>query len=112
MFEPEISVNDARGILGLLDGFQGYGDQISKEAHGIYTAMFWEAPERIVEHFLSKVPREFKLNCICAGWGLLRSTKYSRGFLKRLIECFGSTEGLLPELIAQFRPDLAEEQED
>lgn len=108
VFEPEISIEDARRMLSMLDGFDGYGDQISKEAHAAYTVMFWEAPEGILEHFLGKAPHDLKLDCVCS-WGMLHSKKYSRGFWTRLVERCGSAGSLLPELIAQFRPDLAKE---
>lgn len=108
LLEQEISIEDAQRMLGALCGFRGYGADISKELHILYTVIFWEAPERVIDHFLGQVPGECRLNSK-AVVRLLLLTKYSRELCRKLIRC---CEQMEPDMVAKLellRPDLVVE---
>ena len=74
----------------------------------LYTVMFWEAPEKVIDHFLEQVPRDFEVDCEFV-WRLLLLTKYSIDFYKRLIRrCEGLSMCMLIET-GELRPALAVE---
>lgn len=108
VFEKDISIDAVKGLLGMLDEVYGPGVEVTKEAHILYTVMFWEAPENVIEHFLDMVPEGCMLEQEALEL-LLRSTKYSAQFWKKLIERFGAVDSSLREEIATFRPDLVEQ---
>lgn len=106
VLEQDISVDTVHGMLGMLEGFQGNGFGVSKEAHALYTVMFWEAPENVINHFLHQVPNDFKLESESV-WGVLVLKKYSSEFCARMIHRLGPINGFGRTEIEQFRPDLA-----
>lgn len=108
LLEQDISIEDAQRMLGALCGFQGYGADISKELHILYTVIFWEAPERVIDHFLGQVPGECKLNCRVVV-RLLMMAKYSSELCRKLIRCCGQMEPDMEAKLKLFRPDLVTE---
>lgn len=106
VFEQSISIDNVQRMLGILEGFQGNGVKVSKEAHALYTVMFWEAPETVISHFLDQVPNDFKLDHKSA-WEVLVLTEYSDEFCARLIHCLEPIDSFGRGQIRQFRPDLA-----
>lgn len=108
VFERDISINAVKGSLGMLDAIHGPGLEMAKEAHILYTVMFWEAPENVIEYFLDMVPEGCMLEQEALDF-LLRSTEYSAKFWKKLIERFGAVDSSMREDIATFRPDLIEQ---
>lgn len=84
LFEPNASVHRIERVLSTLNGFQLYGLEVQKEVHVLYTVMFWEASKRVLEHFLGKVPIEYKLEYVPILM-LVQSAKYSDGLCRKLI---------------------------
>lgn len=107
LFEQGMTV-DAERVLWMLDGFQWYSEIISKEARILYTAMFWEASEEIIIHFLDLMPSDYLLKRKPV-MRLLRLTKYSSEFCKMLIRRTRITTRVLWKATLEFRPDLAAE---
>lgn len=107
-FEQDASFDCVEKMLDILAGYQGYGDRISREAHIFYTVLFWEAPEKVVAHFLGRVPLECKL-VYKPDWGLLQVAKYSARLWRMLIRRFGFRNDLTPVEIEKVRPDLSRE---
>lgn len=105
-FNRDISVDSMEDMFGLPTDAQWDGDRISKEIRLLCTAMFWEAPEGVIEHFLAQVPDNFELWCGRV-WSLIRVKRYSDGFCKKLIERLGPLSYNLPDGIVHMRPGLS-----
>lgn len=105
MFGQEISIDHTQEMLAMLDGVAYYGFHIPKEACALYTLMFWEAPESLIDSFLEAASSEFSLVFVLVKQ-FLRLKKYSSGLCRKLIARLGpiSAEQLLGLL--SFRPDL------
>ena len=58
----------------MLEGFQEAGETFSREAHALFTAIFWEAPEKVIKNFLDLLPahHELKLEWVLGGVRELR----------------------------------------
>lgn len=85
MFEENMSVHDAEEILSEVQAYQGVNGMVSREAASLYMAIFWEAPENVILHFLSKVDPDYKLDFMHA-WGVYHLKKYSPELWKGLFE--------------------------
>lgn len=107
MHEPDISVCMVQKILGTLAGFQWNQASISKEAHALYTAMFWEAPDGIIEYLLAQVSDEAPVYHPSI-WQLLVATKYSSGLCWKFLNCL-KAETTIWAQVFKFRPDLIKE---
>lgn len=104
LFEENMSVHDAEEILSEVQAYQGAdGRMVSREAALLYMAIFWEAPENVVRHFLSKVDPEYRLDFMHA-WGLYHLTKYSPELWKGLFKHMDLSRGM--HAIQSRRPDL------
>lgn len=108
VYEPDISVDTVQRMLDMPKGFQMSEEAFSAEAHVLYTVLFWEAPERVIEYFLALVPRDYKLKGEFV-WRLLLSTKYSSVFCRKLIARLDPEEGTRWDHMEEFRPDLFKE---
>lgn len=105
MFERDISMDSVRQMFSGLNGFQRQVDVVPLEAQALYTAMFWEAPERVIAHFFDQMPQGWGLDYACA-WRFLQLTKYSRAFCKRLILHLGPMDFYMRYSILEFRPEF------
>lgn len=106
-FEQGFSV-DVERVLLMLDSFQWYDERISREARVLYTAMFWEASEKIILHFLDLLPIDYMLKRKPVV-RLLRLTKYSDEFCKLLIRRTRIGTSGIWKAALEFRPKLAME---
>lgn len=95
-------------MLGMLNGFQGNATGSPKEAHALYTVVFWEATEEIIEHFLDQDGSDCEISQQVF-LKLLRSAKYSTGFWRRLLQRFESLDDSTRKEVEKFRPDLMQE---
>lgn len=107
MFEPNISVVDAERMLSVSYRLQFPKVALSEKKYILYTTIFWEASERVIEHFLDLVPRRRTLDPNLA-WRLLFLEKYSKEFCRKLIARFDLTGLWKWKEIAESRPDLVE----
>lgn len=104
--DRDASVSEFEEMLAALSGFQRFGLQVSREAHVLHTVMFWEAPEGVIEHFLNQVGNDYEIEHELV-WRLLRLTKYSSEFSKRLVQrCPTANKERRAELLG-FRPELS-----
>lgn len=108
VFEQDMAVDTVQVMLSMLDGFECGRHDVPKEVHALYTLMFWEASEKTIGHFIDQMPRDWRLDLGLVR-SLLRSTKYSRGFSRRLIQCLGGTSPDELGSLLEFRPDLLQE---
>lgn len=107
-FDRSASVEEFEEMLAMLNGFQRFGLQVSREAHVLHTVMFWEAPEGVIAHFLDQVGNDYEIEHELV-WGLLRLKRYSGEFCKRLVRrCATANPGRRAEL-QEFRPELSME---
>lgn len=107
VFEQDISVDSVLEMLGQLDGFDS-GGKFPKEVRILYTVLFWEAPERVIDYFLNLLPAGFVLDYALI-FNLLLVTKYSSKLCGKLIARLETVGGISWSQIKEFRPDLAEE---
>lgn len=110
LHEHSITTENAKRMLGTLerDLESGSGARISKEAHALYTAMFWGVPETIVEYFLDLVPQGYELERD-ASLELLQSTKYSGKLWSKLVGRLYPISLAMQLKFQEFRPDLVQE---
>lgn len=107
MHEPDISRCTVQEILGTLTGFRWNQDSISKEAHALYTAMFWEAPDDIIEYLLGQISTEAPLYHPSI-WQLMVATKYSSRLCWKFLSRFEAETKIWAQVL-EFRPDLIKE---
>ena len=105
MFEKNISVGAVEKILSEIQGYRVEDGIIPKEVAIFYTAIYWEAPEEVVIHFLDRLSLDCKLDWFFIG-ELSRSTKYSISLWGRLVECGGLVTNYLKSYFESYRPDL------
>lgn len=110
MFGQEISIDRTQEMLAMLNGVVFYGANIPKEACALYTLMFWEAPEIIIEGFLGAVSIEFLFVGLYVK-RFLRLKKYSSGLCRKLIARVGPLSVEMRLRLLSFRPDLVLEPE-
>lgn len=108
ILEPSISIADVERMLGVSYSLQFPRVTLSEEKYILYTAIFWEASERVIGHLLDLVPRHHMLDPGIA-WRLLFLDKYSQEFCRKLIDRFDLTGLWKWKEIAEFRPDLVTE---
>lgn len=106
MFEKDVSVNQVQSLLGTLGGFSGWGAHITKDAHVLYTLVFWEASETVLGYFLDQLPKGCALD-LESVWNVLKIKKYSADFCISLISRIGKRHALqMREEVLKLRPDL------
>lgn len=106
LFGQTISVDNVARMLSMLTGFRNYGYAVSKVEHVCYSAMFWWAPEEIVDGLLNKFPRYRELDFEVV-LSLLRLTQYTRDFCQKLVRRCGPLTKDERFAILEARPDLA-----
>lgn len=104
-FEPEISVDSVQKLLSGLNGFHVYGEVVSKEAHVLYTVLFWEASETVIVHFLDLVPKDCEL-ADDAFLDLVRLKRYSDEFWRKFFRRFEQPVCYMRLDLPEIRPDL------
>lgn len=105
LLDSHISVVEVQKTLCMLNGFQMFGQRFPTEVHVLYTVMFWEAPEDVIDHFLGLVPTGFKLDEFLVR-ELLRLTKYSKLFCLKLIQHCERTDLFAWQRVQKLGPDL------
>lgn len=108
MFEPDLSRDHVLGIGGMIKELALCGLVYSKECRALYTAIYWEASENVIDCFLAQVPVERSLHCARV-WGLLLLRKYSNKLCKVIIRRCGQLNSDWEAKLREFRPDLAQE---
>ena len=106
--EPNIPIHSVQKMLSMLGGFQWHQVRVPKEAHVLYTAMFWEVSERALAHLLDQVPNNVQLDYPSV-WRLLLMTKYSDRLCSKFFDrlrALGNTEWAQ---MIEFRPGLDKE---
>ena len=83
--EQDIFVGDAQRIVSMLNGVHWRHVKISKATHVLYTAMFREASEKVIDYSIDLVTDDCKLEFEPV-WGLLLLMKYSSRLCKKLIK--------------------------
>lgn len=87
VFKQDILPENVQRMLVMLDGFwdaEG-GEAIPREAHWLYTVMFWEASEQVISYFLAQVPGDYRLGLgFKYAENMMRLGKYSSELLKAL----------------------------
>lgn len=106
LFGQALSVNNVTRMLGMLKGFKSYGYTVTEREHVLYTAMFWEAPEEIVDGLLSRFPGYSELDFEVV-WSLLRLARYTRAFCQKLVWRCGPLAEDERTAVLEARPDLA-----
>lgn len=107
LLERGITIEDAQSMLSTLEGALASGGRtrMSKEAHALYTAMFWEAHEMVVEYFLDQIPQGCELDQH-ASLELLQSTKYSGKLWSKLVRRLHPISVAMQLKFHELRPDL------
>ena len=105
MFEKDISVAAVEEMLREVQSYQLQGKIIPREVVIFYTVVYWEAPEKVVSHFLDQLPPDYMLDhtFICE---LSRSINYSSGLWGRLGKRGGMVKDVLKRHFGYYRPDL------
>lgn len=106
VFEPDISVSDVSSMFDEFYGSESCLARTSKEAYVLYAVMFWEAPERVIMHFLDLVPQGFKLE-FGPIWRLLLLAKYSTELCVRLVQRLKPQSSSRRRKLLKFKPYLA-----
>lgn len=100
------SMDDICSMLSMLHGFKWQKSMVSREAHVLYTVMFWEAPGEVIDYFLDQLPGacmlEFELVL-----ELLLLPKYSVKLCQKLLRRLTLERSRSLTELAMFRPDLA-----
>lgn len=65
--------------------------------------IFWEAPERVIEHFLDRMPRDFRPKYASFGTSLFRN-KYFYDYYSKLLRLFGLCYQHERKILAALRP--------
>lgn len=102
---PEISIEDAQGMLGMLTKLVCQKKMIPKEAHVLYVLMFWGAPEHVVEHFFDLVPSGFQLEHRFVQRYLLKKM-CSKELAVKLLQRTASIPGYALTELQLYWPDL------
>lgn len=105
VFKQAGSIQDVQSLVSTQIICEGALAELSQEARAFYTAVFWEAPEMVIAHFLDQVPGGCKVR-YAEIEELLYLPRYSDLFCKRLIaraEKMGSEE---QSELCEFRPEL------
>lgn len=110
LFEQHASLDAVQGMVDGLRGNQWPRSSISREAHVLYTVMFWEAAEEVIGHLLDLVPSACKLRWKPV-FTLLLLTKYSAGLCTKLVRRLEKLHPYKQRELIKFRPDLAAELE-
>lgn len=105
LLDSHIPVTKVQSMLCMLNGFQMFGREFPKGVHVLYTVMFWEASEDVIDHFLALVPSAFALDDFLVR-ELLKLTKYSKGFCIKLIQRCKITSPSEWQTVQRLRPDL------
>lgn len=108
VFDPEISTSDVSSMFDKVYESEGHLAKMPKEAYALYAAMFWEAPERVITHFLDLVSQEFKLE-FGPIWRLLLLAKYSAELCVRLVQRLKPQSSDRKRRLLKFNPYLDEE---
>lgn len=106
--EPDVLTDDAQKMLSILDGFNVDGVEVSREVHILYTAMYWEASEKVLQHFLDQIPSDYGLDCAFVS-ELAYSKKYSVKFCAKLMRRTPREPSHWQLIFQDLRPDLAKE---
>lgn len=101
------SLEDIETMFGMLHGFQWKEKAVSRELHVLYTVMFWELPETVIQHFLDLVPTGCKLGYQRV-LGLLKVKKYSSKLLAMIVPRCEGLDFFMALDIEIFRPDVGE----
>lgn len=107
-FGQDIPFDNAKMLLGALATGECFGVEVSDLERTLYTAVDWEASEKIIERLLAELPESSVLSQKYIV-PLLQSNRYSNGFWKRLIGRCGRMESCMREALEQFRTELATE---
>lgn len=108
LLEKYISMDDIHSMTDALHGFKWQEKLVSRELHCSYTAMFWEAPEGVIDYFLEQVPSICRLE-LEPVWKLILLAKYSAGLALKLMQRLGPESLCLRKKRAKFLPDLVAE---
>lgn len=93
--KQKVSIADIRKVFDGPDEFcLLWKGKVSKAVHDLYSAMYWEAPERVLEYFLSLVPDSHVLDYSTTK-NVLESGKYSIKFCTTLIGYCGKESALV-----------------
>lgn len=104
-YDRNVSVAHVQEMLQSLGGFWRLSQHVPKEAHDLYTVMFWKAPERIISHYLDLLPIGYQLKHPQA-WELLRQREYSYGLCSKLLSHIEHVDAQAWKQIGKLRPDL------
>lgn len=110
LFEQDIPVGHVQKMFSIPEGFPEnvYEHGVSEAAHVLYSVMFWEASEWVVNHFLDLVPEDQELDYDRV-WKLTRWGKYSNKLCGKLIKYLGPLDSYWRENLSELRPGLLEE---
>lgn len=101
----DISVEAVEEILSNVHAYQGSAAMIPREVVNLYTVMFWEAPEKVIVHFIDQLAVDCRLDFeIVHDFSF--STKYSIGLWRRLVKHSQAMKGYWSIRLEFFRPDL------
>lgn len=105
LLEQDISLATVWEMLRVLQGYKMDDEYVRKEVHVLYTVIFWEALEGIIDHFLDRILSDCELDYRLA-LGLLRMTKYSSEFLEKLLQRCGMMPIFIKEELGKFRSEM------
>lgn len=107
MFDEHIPIDDIDEMLSKVQEqeLQTLEEMIPREAALLYTVIFWEAPEKVIIHYLDQVASDYSLEFTIV-WELKWSTKYSHQLWKRLAKHCGKVGYARRREVQLFRPDL------
>lgn len=101
----DITIDAVQRMFSTLEEIHHPEGIVSKDRRALYTAMFWEAPENIIEHFLDRITGDCTTDQEVVG-DFLEALKYSPELWQKLITRFKLMESIVWERIKTIRPDL------
>lgn len=112
MFGHDIPIGHIEEMLDMLTGFELQGICVPKEAHVLYTGMFWEAPEEVIWNLLGQLLDDYMLDFERV-LDFVLLPKYSDELCRELILRLENTNDSLRKhlifALLDSRPDLARE---
>lgn len=104
--EVDLTIREAKKMVGSLNGFQKSGRSFSKLEHILHTLTFWAAPEKVIQHFLNQLPGQ-SVTSLEIYVPLVRMLRYSDSFFEGLVRRTKLGDSRMKDDIEKFRPNLA-----
>lgn len=103
--EGDFTADAVKRMLGTLGEIRHPQGIVSIDRRVLYTVMFWEAPEKIIEHFLDQITGDCVMDQEVVE-NFLEVLKYSPEFWRKIVNRFKLMESPIWKRIKTIRPDV------